>query len=239
MPRDLLISLRDPHDPMAAQELRCFRDTTGLAALEIVHASASPLDDRLLDEARVFFFGGSGAYSVLDPHPWVRQMLDFLVRVVDRKVPAWASCFGFQGLSLALGGEVNRDDARQELGAYPIDLTPAAATDPLFGSLPTTFHAQLGHHDHVDRLPAGVTLLATGRAIHNQAFKVDGAPFWATQFHPELNKATTSERWNYYRAHYAGSEAEGAEIDRVMAQAPDTLEVQAVLRTFARWVTER
>src|SRR4051794_5395631 len=105
MSRDLLISLRDPDDPMAQQELRCFRDTTGLPALEMVHAADTPLDDRLLDQARVLFFGGSGAYSVLDPHPWVRSMLDFLVRTVEHKVPAWASCFGFQGLALALGGE--------------------------------------------------------------------------------------------------------------------------------------
>ncbi len=238
MHRDILISLRDPDDPMARQELRCFRETTGLP-LEIVHAAETPLDDRLLDAARVLFFGGSGAYSVLDPHPWVRNMLDFLVHVVDRKVPAWASCFGFQGLALALGGEVNRDDDRQELGAFPIDLTPEAATDPLFGTLPSTFHAQLGHHDHVDRLPSGVTLLATGRKIRNQAFKVDGAPFWATQFHPELNKSTTIERWNYYRVHYAGDEATAAAIDRVMAESPDTLEVQGVMRTFAKWVAER
>jgi GMP synthase (glutamine-hydrolysing) len=81
-----------------------------------------------------------------------------------------------------------------------------------------------------------VTLLATGRKIYNQAFKVDGAPFWATQFHPELNKATTSERWNYYRSHYSGNEAEAAAIDQVMADAPDTLEVQAILRSFAGWV---
>jgi GMP synthase (glutamine-hydrolysing) len=238
MRRDLLISLRDPDDPMARQELRCFRDTTGLD-LEIVHAADTPLDDRLLGEARVLFFGGSGAYSVLDNEPWVRAMLDFLVHVVDRKVPAWASCFGFQGLALALGGEVNRDDARQELGAFPIDLTPAGTDDPLFGPLPRTFDAQLGHHDHVDRLPSGVTLLCTGRKIHNQAFKVDGAPFWATQFHPELNKATTTERWNYYRSHYAGDEATAAEIDRVMAESPDTIEVQSVLARFAEWVKAR
>lgn len=235
MPRDLLISLRDSHDPMARQELRCFRDTTGLD-LDIVHASETTLDDRLLDGTRCLFFGGSGAYSVLDPHPWVRNMLDFLVHVVDRKVPAWASCFGFQGLALALGGEVNRDDARQELGAFPIDLTAAGLADPLFGSLPSTFYAQLGHHDHVDRLPAGVTLLATGRAIHNQAFKVDGAPFWATQFHPELNRSTTTERWNYYREHYAGDPQTAADIDHRMATGPDTLESQAVLANFANWV---
>lgn len=236
--RDVLVSLRDPGDPMALQELRCFRETTGLPDLELVAAAITPLDDRLLDESRLLIFGGSGAYSVLDHHVWVRNMLAFLVRVVDAKVPAWASCFGFQGLALALGGEVNRDDDRQELGAFPIDLTGEGRADPLFGGLPATFHAQLGHHDHVDRLPAGVTLLATGRKIHNQAFKVDGAPFWATQFHPELCKATTTERWNYYRQHYADGDA-AAEIDRVMAESPDTLEVQDVLRRFVTWVRER
>lgn len=235
--RDVLVSLRDPGDPMALQELRCFRETTGLAGLEVVHAADTPLDDRLLEGSRLLIFGGSGAYSVLDTHGWVLDMLDFLVRVVERRVPAWASCFGFQGLALALGGEVNRDDDRQELGAFPIDLTPAAGDDPLFRALPPTFYAQLGHHDHVDRLPAGVTLLATGRKIRNQAFKVDGAPFWATQFHPELNKATTIERWNYYRQHYADGDA-AAEIDRVMLESPDTPEVQDVLRRFVAWVDE-
>ena len=181
----------------------------------------------------MFFFGGSGAYSVLDPHPWVRGMLDFLVEVVDAKVPAWASCFGFQGLALALGGDVNRDDARQELGAFPIRLTEAGRADALFGGLPVEFPAQLGHHDHVDRLPAGVTLLATGQKINNQAFKVDNAPFWASQFHPELRKNTTIERWSYYKEHYADA-AGAAEIDRVMEESPDTPEVQSVLTTFVK-----
>lgn len=231
--RPILVSLRDPDDPMAEQELRCFRETTGLAALAKVHAATTPLDDALLHGTSMFFFGGSGAYSVLDTHGWVRGMLDFLVRVVDHRVPAWASCFGFQGLALALGGEVNRDDARQELGAFPIDLTPAAAADPVFSVMTGSFPAQLGHHDHVDRLPAGVTLLATGRKIHHQAFKVDGAPFWASQFHPELRKHTTLERWNHYRIHYGEGET-AAEIDRVMAASPDTPEAEGLLRQFVR-----
>lgn len=229
--RPVLISLRDPHDPMAAQELRCFSDSAGLPDLIKVHAATTSLDERLLDSYDLFFFGGSGAYSVLDTHPWVRNMLDFFLKVVDHKVPAWASCFGFQGLALALGGEVNRDDARQELGTFPIDLTPAGQEDALFSCLPPTFYAQLGHHDHVDRLPSGVQLLATGRGIYNQAFKVEGAPFWATQFHPELRKETTLERWRYYRDHYA-SEEQAREIDAVYEAAPDTEISQRVMRQF-------
>jgi GMP synthase (glutamine-hydrolysing) len=223
---------------MAAQELRCFQETAGLPSLELVHASVTPLDDRLLDGTELFFFGGSGAYSVLDDVPWVHAMLDFLVRVVDARRPAWASCFGFQGLALALGGEVNRDDARQELGAFPVDRTAAGRADPLFGGLPDTFPVQLGHQDHVDRLPPGVTLLATGRQVRNQAFKVDGAPFWASQFHPELRKATTIERWTYYRQHYADGDAGAARIDQRMAESPDTPEASALLPRFVALARE-
>ena len=152
---------------------------------------------------------------------------------VERQVKSMLSkSAGFQGLALALGGEVNRDDARQELGAFPVDLTPEAAVDPVFGPMPATFPVQLGHHDHVDRLPAGVTLLATGRRVRHQAFKVDGAPFWASQFHPELRKHTTLERWNYYRAHYAGDPESAHAIDRVMLESPDTEEAETLLRRF-------
>lgn len=235
--RSLLISLRDPEDPMAEQELRCFEGTTGLDDLVKVHARDTLLDQALLDAGDTFFFGGSGAYSVLDTHGWVRSMLDFLVRVVDARKPAWASCFGFQGLALALGGEVNRDDARQELGCFPIDRVPGVA-DPVFDGAPLEFYAQLGHHDHVDVLPPGVTLLCTGRKIRNQAFKVDGAPFWATQFHPELRKATTMERWNYYRSHYAGSPEIAARIDKMMDEAPDTPEAEAIIKAFVRVARE-
>lgn len=230
--RPVLISLRDPDDPMAEQELRCFRESAELPTLPKVHAAETRLDERLLNSYDLFFFGGSGAYSVLDTHGWVHNMLDFFVTVVDAKKPAWASCFGFQGLALALGGEVNRDDARQELGAFPVDLTPEAASDALFAGLSPTFPVQLGHHDHVDRLPSGVTLLATGRKIRNQAFKVDGAPFWAAQFHPELRKHTTIERWRYYREHYSSSPEEAARIDALFEQAPDTEECQTLLRRF-------
>ncbi|MSP54944.1 MAG: hypothetical protein EXR69_04965 [Myxococcales bacterium] len=235
--RSLLISLRDPEDPMAEQELRCFRSSSGISDLRKVHARDTALDKELLASSDVFFFGGSGAYSVLDTHGWVGGMLQFLLRVVDSRKPAWASCFGFQGLALALGGQVNRDDERQELGCFLIDRVPGMA-DRVFDAAPPVFYAQLGHHDHVDVLPPGVTLLCTGRVIRNQAFRVDGAPFWATQFHPELRRATTLERWNYYRQHYAGDPERAARIDKLMEESPDTPEAEGIILQFVKVARE-
>jgi GMP synthase (glutamine-hydrolysing) len=215
---------------MAAHERGCFADRSGLP-LDAVDVHAMPTGRPTADQLRrydVIFFGGSGAFSVLDDVPWIRDGLDTLREVVELRVPAWASCFGFQGLSLAMGGQVVADVDRQELGSVQLSLTAAGRADPVIGVLPATFWAQQGHHDHVDGLPAGVTLLATGTAIANQAFKVDGAPFYASQFHPELTSRTTLDRFLYYRALYSRDADGDAELARMKAGI-DTPEMAKVL----------
>lgn len=223
----VLVSLRDPDDPMAVHEARCFRDVCGLDALEVVHARSAVLGERELD-ADLLLFGGSGAYSVLDRLMWVRRALDFCVRVAEAGVPAWASCFGFQGLALALGGGVVRDDARQRLGAYDVAVTEAGAADPLLGPLAPRFYAQFGHHDYVVRVPDGVTVLASSETSPYEAFRVDGSRFWGAQFHPELSKTTTWDRWIHYRDHYDGGRA--AEIEHMLRSSPETTDSESILR---------
>lgn len=233
-PRALLISLRDPHDPMAEQERRCFADRSRLPVASVdVHPMAHGKPDRgALRAYDGVFFGGSGAYSVLDDVQWIRDGMAVCVEVAEERIPAFASCFGFQGLAKVLGGEVIRDDDRQELGAYELELTDAGAADPVLGGLPRRFWAQEGHHDHVVRLPPGVTLLATGSGTHLQAFKVDGAPFWASQFHPELTAETTVERFLYYAALYA---APGTS-DRVVAHLRSGIDTPEMGEVLARLV---
>ena len=61
-PRALLVSLRDPHDPMSRQELRCFADR---AALPHDRVDLHPMVEGRPDKGRLrrydaVFFGGSG-----------------------------------------------------------------------------------------------------------------------------------------------------------------------------------
>lgn len=234
MPRALLISLRDPDDPMARHEHRCFAERSALDPSHLaIHFMAHGDPDRefLLSQDAVFF-GGSGAYSVLDDVDWIRRGLDALVLTVELKVPAWASCFGFQGLAVALGGEVIRDDAQTEMGSTLLRLTEAGRRDPLLGLLPERFWAQEGHHDRVSRIPDGVELLATGDVCYAQAFKVQSAPFWASQFHPELTVACTVDRFRHYGAHYFDGDAE-ALLAQLSAGA-ETPEVGSLLANLVR-----
>ncbi|MFM2163382.1 MAG: synthase [Pseudomonadota bacterium] len=200
-PRVLLVSLRDAADPMAVHELACFADQAAVPreAFDVHVMQQGRLPSAGLQAYDAVFFGGSGAYSVLDDVAWIRDGFDALRTVLDARRPAWASCFGFQGLAVALGGEVVRDDARTELGSVRLTLTDAGRACPLMGRLPHAgFWAQEGHHDHVVVLPPGVTRLAVGEVSPEQACRVDGAPFWASQFHPELTARTTVDRFLHY-----------------------------------------
>jgi GMP synthase (glutamine-hydrolysing) len=236
-PRALLVSLRDPHDPMAHHERRCFSECAELPLdhLDVHFMTEGALDSGPLGRYDAVFFGGSGAYSVLDDIPWIRAGMVALQQVIDARRPAWASCFGFQGLALALGGEVVRDAARTELGATLIHLTEKGRQDPLLGTLPADFWAQEGHHDHVVVLPPGVVRLCYGDFSPEQGFRVDGAPFWASQFHPELTVRSTVARFEHYLEHYFdGTREEADAIVASLANGAETPEVPRLLALLAR-----
>mgnify|MGYP002875844724 CR=1 FL=1 len=218
---------------MAQHEQLCFADALGVPEDRItLHDLLSSAPNESIVEAHdAILVGGSGDYSVLDSHDFLGPFFDFLARVViDQKVPTFASCFGFQALVLAGGGEVVHDESRAEVGTYDLTVTAAGQSDPLFGTLPPTFRAQLGHKDHAARLPAGMSNLASSESAPFQALRVDGLPVVATQFHPELTRAANTERYlRYWDAYGTGDK----ENDPVLARMAESPESTALL---SRWV---
>ena len=214
-----LISLRDPNDFMLHHELECFKSSLGYSKIKVVNAVNEKLRPSLLDED-FLIFGGSGAYSVLDKHQWIKNFLDFLLKVAENKTLAWASCFGFQGLALAMGGSVVHDESRQKLGSFEVFLTESGKTDPVFNVLPNQFYAQFGHHDHVQSIPSNIVNLAYSEHGEYQAFYVKDSNFWGAQFHPELNKSRTWQRWEHYQKYYEGNQKE--EIEHILKTSVDT-----------------
>src|SRR4051812_49066033 len=88
-PRALLVSLRDPHDPMAEHERRCFADRASLPhdALHLWPAVEQRATKADLARYDVVFFGGSGAYSVLDDEPWLKGAFATLLDTVEARIP--------------------------------------------------------------------------------------------------------------------------------------------------------
>jgi GMP synthase (glutamine-hydrolysing) len=86
--------------------------------------------------------GPMGAYED-DRHPWLAAEKGFLREAVDRDVPVWGVCLGAQLLAASLGARVYRGE-QAEVGLLPVELTPPAARDPVFGGVPSPFRRSSG-----------------------------------------------------------------------------------------------
>jgi GMP synthase (glutamine-hydrolysing) len=198
--RFLLLQVRRPDDPMRDQEVRCFATSLKcrseqIEVLDLIHEVPTLERLRRVD---MVLMGGSGDYSVAEGGPWLDAALDAMRELYDLGKPTFASCWGFQALARALGGEVITDPQRAEVGTFEIQLTAAGRHDPVIGPLGAAFLGQLGHQDIVTRLPADATLLATSERGVNQAFTFPDKPIYCTQFHPELDRRSLLERANHY-----------------------------------------
>ena len=75
------------------------------------------------------------------------------------------------------------------MGWHPVELTEAAAEDPVFASLPKRFDAFEWHHYTYD-VPTGATELARSETC-TQAFRLGNA--WGIQFHAEVTEPQIQE----------------------------------------------
>ncbi len=188
--RILLIQVRDRGDAMAEHEAQCVRRRLGERPVKLVlrNAVTHRADPAWLDDADAVVIGGAGDFSVHHPDcaHWVAPLGDVVAAALARSLPGFAICFGHQLLGRVLGRPVRTSAEHTEVGTADYELTAAGQADPLFGPLGARFTAQTGHSDHVAGVPDGVTLLARNDLLETQAFRVTGAAFWSTQFHPDL-----------------------------------------------------
>lgn len=230
--RFLLLQLRNPDDPMAPHEITAFeRAIHPLAArIKVFDLLAGPLRRKQLEEADFVLMGGSGDYSAASGGPWLDMAMDSLRTVHASGVPAFASCWGFQGMARAMGGRVVHDRSRAEVGTHALTLTAEGLADPLFGYLGREFKAQMGHEDMVETLPPRTTLLASSAKVKNQAYRFDDAPVYCTQFHPELDADGLFRRFAAY-PRYAEYVA-GVTLAELAASVEATPQVGQLVRRF-------
>jgi len=234
--RYLLLQVRNSDDPMRQHEINSFARVlkTTPERIGLLDLLNEDLSDSMFESTDMFLLGGSGHYSATGEGPWMDRSLDILRRLRHAEKPVFASCWGFQAMARALGGQVVKDLSRAEVGTHHLFLTEAGKADPLFGPLGEGFGGQMGHEDCVIELPDGATLLASSKRHDMQAYRFEGVPIYCTQFHPELNRDDLLLRVQTYPEYIeriAGLPAE--RFDELLHETPET---EALLSRFVEMV---
>jgi GMP synthase (glutamine-hydrolysing) len=230
--RVLLLQIRDDHR-VRMEEHESFCDYSGLSAsqIDVLNVFDRPsFPPEVADRYDALFIGGASEASVLEPerYPFVHASLALTRHWARNGRPVFASCFGFQLAVVALGGRLVRDDRDFEMGTIPIRLTQKAGDDPLLHDTPTDFLAVSVHRERTTETPRGCRRLAyTDQCLH--AFRVEGARFWAFQFHPEVDRARLVERLTIFKALYTDDDDH---LDRVLRTAGETPESNLLVRKF-------
>ncbi len=230
--RVLLLQIRDGAQ-VRREELESFALYSGLSlrqidVLNVFDTPQVPVD--AFEGYDAVFVGGASEANVLQPeqYPFVTSCIHLLTACIGQNIPVFASCFGFQLAVLALGGEIKHRETGFEMGTLPISVSLAATDDPLFSHLHDPFYAVSVHKQYADQLPSGCQVLAyTQQCIH--AFRVLDKPFWAFQFHPEVDRRVLVERLTYYQHNYTEGERH---LKQVLDAAVETPVSNALLARF-------
>jgi GMP synthase (glutamine-hydrolysing) len=234
----LLLQARHIDDLARHEERQSFAARAGLDLQQIVPFDLLEKAPTLAEIRRfdALMVGGSGAYSVSkNDLPNQNAVMATMAEVVDAGHPTFASCYGFHLLVQAMGGKIIHDPGCTEVGAFELTLSTHGRGDELFGYLPDTFMAQLGHKDRASCLPRGVFNLASSARAPYQALRVPGKPIWATQFHPELTVEDNLLRFSRYKHVYANLYSP-LELQALVDGFRPSLEVEELIPRFLELV---
>ncbi len=230
--RILLMQIRQS-ESVAIEEHSGFAKYSGLKKSQITPfniINTPNFDASILAGFDALWVGGASDANVLYPqkYPFVESAKKVLSFCAEHSVPVFASCFGFQLAVLALKGEIFDSKDQFELGTLPISLTEKAQKDPLFYDTPNPFYAVSVHKQKALTAPPNTETLAyTDTCVH--AFKLKNSPFWAFQFHPEVDKKCLIERLTIYQAKYTSGKNQ---LEKVLLSAQETPDSNSLLTKF-------
>jgi GMP synthase (glutamine-hydrolysing) len=186
--------------------------------------------------AAIVAMGGGMSVNDEAEHPWLVPEKRLIGEAVIAGTPYWGVCLGAQLLAASLGARV-APGPEAEIGVLAVELTPAAASDPVFAPLPESFPT-LQWHGETYELPPGAVQLARSELYEQQAFVVARA--YALQFHLEVDAALTGE-WMRTPSFVAELERDqgAAAPAALLAQMHDVEHASVPLarELFGRWLT--
>jgi GMP synthase (glutamine-hydrolysing) len=112
------------------------------------------------------------------------------VELITAGVPILGICYGFQAITLALGGTVEHT-GRSEFGRTPLTVT---APGVLFRGLAESRSVWMSHGDAVCAAPGGFTVTAATANSPVAAFEHPAGGLYGVQFHPEVLHTEDGQR---------------------------------------------
>ncbi len=143
------------------------------------------------------------ALNVYDGGAAIEPQIELMRAAFRTPTPSFGSCWGLQIAAVAGGGAVRQHPKGREIGfGRRITIADAGQGHRLFLGKPRLFDAITVHHDDVETLAPGMTILATNAWSPVQAAEMTtpgGGGFWGVQYHPEYDLAEIAAIFRRYR----------------------------------------
>ncbi|NNM58402.1 MAG: C26 family cysteine hydrolase domain-containing family [Legionellales bacterium] len=142
--------------------------------------------EKLPDISEVDFLiimGGPQCAVHLDQYPYLYDEIEFIKKSIEHNKPTLGICLGAQLIGASLGANTEHSP-NQEIGVFPVTLTHAGTTDPIFKAFSPTFNVMHWHSD-MPGIAKDVVILAKSEGCPRQAFRY-GDRVYGLQFHLEI-----------------------------------------------------
>ncbi|MFL1431859.1 MULTISPECIES: glutamine-hydrolyzing GMP synthase [unclassified Nocardiopsis] len=139
--------------------------------------STMPVEEMLAKKPKAIILSGGPSSVYAEGAPNVGAEL------FETGVPTFGICYGFQAMTRALGGTVDKTDL-SEFGRTELTVTDGDSL--LFTGLPAGQSVWMSHGDSVIEAPAGFRAVATTAGAPVAAFEDTDRRLFGVQFHPEV-----------------------------------------------------
>lgn len=168
-------------------------------------------------------------------YPFLKEEMRLIEQFLKAERPVLGVCLGSQLLAAVLGAPV-APGKKKEIGWHPVQLTPEAQADRLWGGVAPTFIAYHWHGD-LFHLPKGAVSLARSAQTEHQAFRY-GLNAYGFLFHMEVTEKIVGEMVKAFSEELHAARIDGEEIVRQLpAHLPSLRKIgEAVFQRWAEFI---